>query len=268
MSIDRPDRALQEILASVPTPRGTSGAHRWSTRAFLAVLTIVIGTSFNAPAQLGASSGSSPTAAVAKPVQPQTPATRRMIELLQRSRVETEAHAEQTIFLNDVMVERDRRKVKQATNEEERLDIQPRLALQLLNAGKSREALQEFESFRSRLAQLGWQLQGHNQEVLDISRAMCYLRMGEQENCIRNHNPDSCLLPISAAGVHQFQDGSRGAIEVLTEHLKSFPQDLRARWLLNVAEMTVGDYPTNVPPQWLIPPRVFQSDFEIKRFPD
>ena len=49
---------------------------------------------------------------------------------------------------------------------------------------------------------------------------------------------------------------------------KPYAQDLRARWLLNVAEMTVGDYPTNVPPQWLIPPRVFQSDFELKRFPD
>lgn len=32
--------------------------------------------------------------------------------------------------------------------------------------------------------------------------------------------------------------------------------------------MTTGEYPDKVPPQRLIPPRVFDSDYDIKRFMD
>ena len=32
--------------------------------------------------------------------------------------------------------------------------------------------------------------------------------------------------------------------------------------------MTVGEYPDKVPPQWLIPPQTFASDYDIKPFPD
>jgi hypothetical protein len=35
------------------------------------------------------------------------------------------------------------------------------------------------------------------------------------------------------------------------------------RWLLNIASMTVGEYPDKVPPKWLIPHRVFESDYDI-----
>ena len=32
--------------------------------------------------------------------------------------------------------------------------------------------------------------------------------------------------------------------------------------------MTLGEYPDQVPQQWRIPPEVFKSDYDIKRFPD
>ncbi|HET6373206.1 MAG TPA: CRTAC1 family protein, partial [Candidatus Polarisedimenticolia bacterium] len=40
------------------------------------------------------------------------------------------------------------------------------------------------------------------------------------------------------------------------------------RWLLNIAYMTLGEYPAGVPAEWLIEPAVFASEGEIKRFTD
>jgi hypothetical protein len=54
----------------------------------------------------------------------------------------------------------------------------------------------------------------------------------------------------------------------LTAALRESPSDLLARWLLNIAYMTLGEHPHKVPSQWLIPARVFDSEYDIKRFPD
>ena len=40
------------------------------------------------------------------------------------------------------------------------------------------------------------------------------------------------------------------------------------RWLLNVAYMTLGEYPDQVPPEHLIPLESFKSEFDIRRFTD
>jgi hypothetical protein len=57
-------------------------------------------------------------------------------------------------------------------------------------------------------------------------------------------------------------------VKILTEQLNEFPDDLKARWLLNIACMTLGEYPDNVPSKWLIPPRAFESDYQMPRFYD
>jgi hypothetical protein len=64
------------------------------------------------------------------------------------------------------------------------------------------------------------------------------------------------------------QRGSRGAVETLTQLLQESPRDFRARWLLNLAGMTLGEHPAKVPAAWLIPPAVFESNYDVKRFPD
>src|SRR5262249_38092335 len=86
--------------------------------------------------------------------------------------------------------------------------------------------------------------------------------------CLLNHTSDSCLIPIQGGGIHKIQQGSRGAIKVLTQILKDNKNNFAARWLLNIAYMTLGEYPLAVPKQWLVPPDVFKSDYDIKRFPD
>ncbi|MFQ5676226.1 MAG: CRTAC1 family protein [bacterium] len=98
--------------------------------------------------------------------------------------------------------------------------------------------------------------------------AISYLRFGTQENSIFHHTPESGLLPIRRAGIHKNRRGSVDAISVYTEILNANPHDLTSRWLLNIAYMTLGEYPEKVPPLWLVPPEVFKSDYDIGGFSD
>ena len=95
-----------------------------------------------------------------------------------------------------------------------------------------------------------------------------YLREGELDNCIANHNRDSCLMPIQGGGVHHNPGPSQRAIALLESELVRRPDDLMAIWLLNIAHMTVGDYPQAVPEPWRIDPSTFASEYELPRFFD
>jgi hypothetical protein len=82
--------------------------------------------------------------------------------------------------------------------------------------------------------------------------AIGYLRIGERFNCLNNHTAESCLFPIRAAGVHINKSGSSMAIRLYEQVLQSDSTDLESRWLLNIAYMTIGGYPSEVPPRWLL----------------
>ena len=98
--------------------------------------------------------------------------------------------------------------------------------------------------------------------------ATCHLRLAEQTNCLGNHNADSCLMPIEGGGVHIVPEHSRNAVQAYTRLLNAVNDSLEYKWLLNLAYMTLGEYPHNVPERWLIPPEIFESDYDIKRFTD
>ena len=95
------------------------------------------------------------------------------------------------------------------------------------------------------------------------------LRRGENENCIMCRGASSCILPIDPAARHTLPAGSRRAIEHFSEYLRIFPEDLGARWLLNLAHMTLGEHPDRVDSRYLIPlDRWEHSEFDIGRFAD
>jgi hypothetical protein len=98
--------------------------------------------------------------------------------------------------------------------------------------------------------------------------AMAYLRQGERSNCIVNHAAESCIMPINSTGIHSAQNGSSQAIGTYEEILKKDPEDLESRWLLNLAYMTLGDYPKKVPPEFLIPGMAGDTTYRIKPFED
>src|SRR4029453_3138065 len=49
-------------------------------------------------------------------------------------------------------------------------------------------------------------------------------------------------------------------------YLDKMPGDLRVRWLLNLAYMSLGEYPDKVPSRYLVPLDSFQSTFDVGRF--
>ena len=92
------------------------------------------------------------------------------------------------------------------------------------------------------------------------------LRRGETENCIECVGPSSCIFPIASTAVHQKPSGSREAIRHFRAYLDKRPEDLGVRWLLNIAYMTVGEYPDQVPPGYLISLEPFHSRQNVSRF--
>jgi hypothetical protein len=111
------------------------------------------------------------------------------------------------------------------------------------------------------------QLRGELPGVIFL-QGVAALRRGETENCVECGCETSCIFPLQPSAFHQKPEGSRQATRSFTEYLEIFPDDLGVRWLLNVAYMTLGEYPDHVPPRYLIPLEPFRSEFDIGRFPD
>lgn len=148
-----------------------------------------------------------------------------------------------------------------------RLDFQ--LATELLCAGRNQEAVELYGAVLT-------QITGPYHRIFpdDLIRkvramlALASLRLGEEQNCVLRHSSQSCILPIEGDGIHELREGSQMAIRELEILLEEKPDDMVSRWLLNVAYMTLGDYPAGVPERWLIPPSAFKSDYDIGRFAD
>jgi hypothetical protein len=97
---------------------------------------------------------------------------------------------------------------------------------------------------------------------------MAYLRAGEISNCINNHGAEMCIFPISNGGVHKNMSGSKAAIALYEKMLAKNPDDLESRWLINIAYMTLGEYPQSVPKQYLISNLGQKDEYTIKPFED
>ncbi|MEI6106399.1 MAG: CRTAC1 family protein [Opitutae bacterium] len=206
--------------------------------------------------------GTSP--AGAGPVQPES--TRKMVARLRAAALTGDLFSNPFRFPERVQVLRDR--LAATTDPAQLRATKLQLAQELLNNGESEKALHQFEDYERLLTENHRPLTSAQTVMLLTAKAVCALRWGEQENCLVNHNADSCLFPLAGGGVHQLPRGSRAAVGYLTELLSQFPGDLRARWLLNIAAMTLGEYPAGVPPAWRMDPQLFASEYDIKHFPD
>ena len=110
----------------------------------------------------------------------------------------------------------------------------------LIGLGREQEAIALLEEQVSKIDSEG--IKGMNK--LKVQLALAYLRAGERTNCVMNHSPETCIFPIQGAGLHKLPEGSRGAIRVYEQLLKGDPDNLEYRWLLNIAYMTLGEYPS------------------------
>ena len=97
---------------------------------------------------------------------------------------------------------------------------------------------------------------------------MAYLRLGERVNCVGMHNSDACIMPIRGNGVHLDKEGAQKAITTFQAVLEEYPENLEARWLLNISYMTIGRYPGSVPKEWLIPGLADPNSVKVQPFID
>ncbi len=154
-------------------------------------------------------------------------------------------------------------------NQKDRYNLKKAEAL--LYAGKSKESIEVLEQLwkKSKKGTLRYNLDSQEEEKIGHLLALAYLRFGEQQNCLHHHSASaSCIIPINPEGYHQLEEGSRKAITFFEEFLSLNSHDYNSRWLLNIAYMTLGEYPEGVPKKWLIPERVFQSIYPLKKFED
>ncbi len=89
-------------------------------------------------------------------------------------------------------------------------------------------------------------------EILAM-KGVVQLRLGEITNCIKNHNGDSCIFPLSERARHIDKNGSRAALATFYKYLEAVPNDDHIQWLVNILHMTLGTYPNEVPAKYLVP---------------
>ncbi|MDX1390553.1 MAG: VCBS repeat-containing protein, partial [Acidobacteriota bacterium] len=155
---------------------------------------------------------------------------------------------------------------------ERRLGFLIRLGLEELRVGNTAEAIARIGEARALVPQVPVAVRDAHAALAAYYHGVAYLRHGETENCVARHTAESCIVPIRAGGVHVNQEGSANAIDAFLEVLRLTPPDsvehVAAKWLVNIAAMTVGRYPDDVPETARIPESVFVSDSNFPRFED
>ena len=156
----------------------------------------------------------------------------------------------------------------ETATEAEKLSAQSVLGLQEFLRGSLSEAIRLFSSVHEQLPETATIQRSQVAFFLGLS----HLRRGERQNCVANHTADSCILPIRGRGIHTLKEGSRTAIRYFREVLSLTPaktvEHVAAKWLLNIAYMTLGEYPDGVPEDELIPTEIFSSSVDFPRLLD
>ncbi len=101
------------------------------------------------------------------------------------------------------------------------------------------------------------------------SLGLSFLHLSEMKNgAYRDGGKLDIFPPVEPGLAFSDESASREAIRYLEAYLARVPDDLDVRWQLNLAYMTVGGYPAEVPARYLILPAVFTSKGDIGRFQD
>ncbi len=138
--------------------------------------------------------------------------------------------------------------------------------------GQEEEAVKHLKAAYDLIPEVKEKIGDSNVEDTILQLAIAYLRLGEVQNCCARNNPDSCIAPIRGAGIHMSPEGSTAAIKYLGELLDrpelGPDRSLVARYLLNIAYMTIGEYPDSVPIRWRLPSETFVSEIDFPKFPN
>ena len=133
-----------------------------------------------------------------------------------------------------------------------------------LNLGNEEEGIKHLKSAYDLLPKVKGKVEEKRVFENIFMLGVAWMRRGETQNCCSQFTPESCIIPISSSAIHLNEEGSRNAIQYFNELLTKAPDKsawyYRSKWLLNVAYMTLGEYPEKVPQEHLIPESSFESE--------
>ncbi|MEJ2112966.1 MAG: CRTAC1 family protein [Flavobacteriaceae bacterium] len=150
----------------------------------------------------------------------------------------------------------------------QRINVLFNYAIELLNVGRTEESISAINEVLNAANSSGGQVSPEIVFAIKKQLAIAYMRKAEQDNCIINHTNESCIIPISPKAQHVLREGSEKSIIILNDLLKQNPNDLECQYLLNIAHMTLGQYPGKVPQQFRLPESHFNNSAEFPRFTD
>ncbi|WP_162601542.1 FG-GAP-like repeat-containing protein [Occallatibacter savannae] len=185
----------------------------------------------------------------------------RDLEEVCRIRTESLAHAKKNIRAN---LSADRPSGNQFSLAEK---IQGHSAVAQLFAysGEMNDSIEEWKIAYS-LAQSG---EPQFLPNLEESLGTSYLHLAEMENDVYQGSKDVDIFPpLNPHASYSRQEASKLAIGYFNQYLQDRPDDLEVRWLLNLAYMTLGQYPAGVPNEFLFPETEFHSKQSIGKFRD
>ncbi|MGY8823931.1 MAG: CRTAC1 family protein [Candidatus Latescibacterota bacterium] len=145
------------------------------------------------------------------------------------------------------------------------MQLRVKIATELLHGGETAKAIAQFEYVYAEIERRQVPVAESYKQMLRDHLAIAYLRLGGEES---GTPPHSWIFPMGRDQATDVPAGPLTAIKIYQAHLEREPDNLTARWLLNVAYMTLGQYPNKVPKPWLIPPAVFASEYDIGSFVD
>ncbi len=150
-----------------------------------------------------------------------------------------------------------------ALGADERFELELQLAERLMLDGALEESIELHRALLERVP-------AGSPKAAQITRALgfVYLRQAETLNCVGLHNAECCIFPLQGGGLHARPEPARQARRCFEEFLLTKPDNLRARWLLNVAAMALGEYPHGLPPEQLVGLERFASEHDVGRFED
>lgn len=181
--------------------------------------------------------------------------------------------ANNNFYLGDQAVQVGRTMLEQLKDRpvRNRLQLQIPHAENLLRLGKEREAIALLKEAHEAI--IG------DSRVSEVVRTdvafrlgVAWMRLGETQNCCARNHEDSCLMPIQGGGVHSKIEGSTEAIKLFQHVLDTNPPEsipaIKARWIMNIAFMTLEQWPDSVPEGQLLSPESLKSDELFPRFPN
>jgi hypothetical protein len=221
-------------------------------------------------ALLGACAEREPAGDVAPPA-PAAPADghERMLRILADLAEQTGSHP----YLGDDDVRRARSQAENlgpADPDIAHWSIHYQLGVGELRLGNEEAAIQALERAHALLPRVRAQIGADQTSNTILRLGVAWLRLGEVQNCCARNAEGSCIVPIRGDAVHTEVQGSENAMRAFTELLAfAEPTSVHAhaaRWLLNIAAMTLGRYPDAVPAEHRIDPERFADRGGFPRF--